>query len=964
MHATTLDAAERQREDGDAPPERVYHNCRRVSRLCGLLTAAVGAGRILSKIIAYFLGESNRFLSIMAGGFSEHNGELALMTGVCFLLFGLALTVAARPHVTKANRVFVRMVCLFVILWSSYKLFAFLLERLMPGRPMLYTDLDLPAPFNVPRMSSLSCLLFLNAGLGFLLIGGNGWARRAAAAFMLLTVSLSMVLLLGYAHGVQMLNALVGTPVALLSALVFVVLSVGLLCRVDPRYFPLRPFLGSSARALLLRTFLPVVFTLVLLDALLQGTINGTEDQRLEKETLDLETAFHRHLDTRQQSELVKEVIDADIGIRRRVQMWSYQHSGTEQLSSETPEADELNRYWNALSPAQKWKEYMRYSRTAQRQRMSVLSSLLALASFCAVIVVVSYVSRILGNTIDRAERARDRALHEAQQARAAAEKANEELLHTNRDLSKARDAAETANRAKSQFLANMNHELRTPLNSIILYAEELIEVHPDESDLVADLHIILDRGKHLVKLINDILEHAKLEVNMVKLEPSRFSVAELARDVALTVEPLAEKNGNKLLVDCPPEVGSMETDPMRLKQCLLNMLSNANKFTTNGTVQLRISRAAVAGREWITFRAIDSGIGMTAEQQARIFERFVQADASTTRRYGGTGLGLSISRSLSELMGGELILERSEINVGSTFTLRLPANAEENNRQIATNEKSPPPVLPPSPAALHPPPGFTGKTILIVDDDCEVRELLIRQLSKEGVHAVVAGNGEEALRLARQLHPQVITLDVMMPGMDGWSVLSALKSDPATADIPVVIVSIIDDRNLGFALGAADYVVKPTNGNRIVEILKRFCRFPSSGVALIAEDDAEMREMLRRLLEKEDWAVVEAANGREALECMARQTPALILLDLMMPEMDGFEFLAEVRHHPEWSAIPVVVITAKDLAEEDRLFLNGSMLLSGCVKRVLQKGSFSREELLGQVRQLVARGTSVEDNS
>jgi CheY-like chemotaxis protein len=212
---------------------------------------------------------------------------------------------------------------------------------------------------------------------------------------------------------------------------------------------------------------------------------------------------------------------------------------------------------------------------------------------------------------------------------------------------------------------------------------------------------------------------------------------------------------------------------------------------------------------------------------------------------------------------------------------------------------------------------------------------------------------------LARQLHPQVITLDVMMPGMDGWSVLSALKSDAGTADIPVIIVSIIDDKNLGYALGASEYLVKPTNRDRLIDVLKRFCNFPSSGLALIAEDDPAMREMLRRALEKEEWTVAEASNGREALACVARQQPSLILLDLMMPEMDGFEFLTQLRQHPQWQSIPVVVITAKELTQEDRMFLNGSLLLSGCVKRVLEIGSYSRDELLSQVHELVSKGSS-----
>jgi CheY-like chemotaxis protein len=375
--------------------------------------------------------------------------------------------------------------------------------------------------------------------------------------------------------------------------------------------------------------------------------------------------------------------------------------------------------------------------------------------------------------------------------------------------------------------------------------------------------------------------------------------------------------------------------------------LSNAAKFTKEGTITLKVVREAAAAGAGIAFEVHDTGIGMSAEQMQKIFVAFSQADASTTRKFGGTGLGLTITSRLCQMMGGTIGV-RSEPGKGSTFSIWLPVEMA-----------APPRSAPAGPAAAQQvPPSvrLRGNVVLVVDDESAARDMVSHHLALEGFRVVTSSNGPEAIRLAKEVRPQVITLDVMMPGMDGWAVLSALKSDPETAAIPVVIVSIIDDKNLGHALGAADYLVKPLERDRLLGVLKKHCPFPSSGLALIAEDDPTMREMLRRVLEKEDWAVYEAANGRQALACVAEQRPTLILLDLMMPEMDGFEFLTELSNNPQWQAIPVVIITAKELTEEERMFLNGSMLLGGCVKRVLKKGSFSRDELLRDVRELVSR--------
>jgi PAS domain S-box-containing protein len=525
------------------------------------------------------------------------------------------------------------------------------------------------------------------------------------------------------------------------------------------------------------------------------------------------------------------------------------------------------------------------------------------------------------------------------------------QLRAANAELILARDAAEASNRAKSHFLANMSHELRTPLNAIMGYSELLQELAQDlgQQDFLPDLQKILVSARHLLTLINDILDLSKIDAGKVELCLETFDLAPMIADAATTIRPLIDKNGNALEVRAGAGLGTLHADQTRVRQVLFNLLSNAGKFTQQGTVTLAAEREAAPSGDWVVFRVRDTGIGMTPEQMAKLFQPFTQADVSTARTYGGTGLGLAISRKLAQMMGGDVTVE-SAPGQGSTFTLRLPAEVKKPRPEPARAPAAAPAAAPPAPA-----PG--AHTVLVADDDPSVADLLTRWLGGE-FNVVPVARGEDVLAAARQVRPQAITLDVMMPGMDGWSVLSALKADPELADVPVVMLTIVEDANLGHALGAADYLTKPVERERLLRVLAKYCGVSSPGRALVVEDDRATREMFRRILERDGWAVAEAGNGREALDSVAAQRPSLIVLDLMMPEVDGFEFLTELHRHPEWQSIPVVVVTAKDLTPEDRLFLNGSMLLSGHPRRVLQKGRFSREELLRQVRDLVAPRT------
>jgi len=509
------------------------------------------------------------------------------------------------------------------------------------------------------------------------------------------------------------------------------------------------------------------------------------------------------------------------------------------------------------------------------------------------------------------------------------------ELEAANQELQQANLKIREADRLKSEFLANMSHELRTPMNAIIgftrLVQRKSADVLPSKQR--ENLEKVEISANQLLGLINDILDLSKIEAGKMILSTTPFDLASLVGACFATVEPMVKTDRVRLVKEVPGNLPEVLSDQDKLKQIIINLLSNALKFTEEGEVKL----SAVLEDSLLKIAVSDTGIGIPSHALQYIFEEFRQVDGSSTRRYGGTGLGLSITKKLAHLLGGTIDVSSVE-GEGSTFTVTIPLERRED---VPVEEvKSDQEVL----ARAE----TRGKKVLLaIDDDPNVLILLRENLEEEGYYIEGALSGDEGVRKAKELQPFAITLDILMPHKDGWEVLNDLKANPATRHIPVIVLSIIDNRELGFSLCAFDCLVKPFDKATILSALQRASRTPTNRV-LVVDDEPDAVNLITQLLEDEGYQIKGAYSGEEAFHALEDEVPDIILLDLLMPQMDGFDVIQRIKTNPDWSDIPIVVVTAKDLTDADWEFLRQR------VDKIIRKSGLDRETLAREVQDLL----------
>jgi signal transduction histidine kinase/CheY-like chemotaxis protein len=528
-----------------------------------------------------------------------------------------------------------------------------------------------------------------------------------------------------------------------------------------------------------------------------------------------------------------------------------------------------------------------------------------------------------------------ERRTRQLEEAKAKLESTVRVLQETNVELTKAHEA-------QKRFVFSISHDLKTPLTTIKGYCELLMQ-STLSGEQREDLGTIYTARERLQRLIEDIIDSHKIDLTELELDWKEVQVPALVHEIGRAMTPSVQKNGNTLQLECAENIPPMYSDPDKISRVLTNLLNNAAKFTRQGTITLHAACDHRDGRDWLLLSVADTGPGIDRAHQDRIFKPFPKI-LEKKDNPDGTGLGLSNCKGYCEAMGGTIAFT-SELGHGTTFTVHLPLQPEKDIQALRLKQSQS--------RRLSAPRRFSaasqGNGVLVIDDEEEIRQLLKRFLEQRGFTVALAADGDEGLALAKKLQPVLITLDAIMPGRDGWTLLKDLKADAETCDIPVIMVSVLDDKYKGFALGASEYITKPIDWDQLTRTLENFNGAGPASI-LVVDDDPEIRAMAGRHLAAQGWKVVEAENGRAALDRLDEGCPNVILLDLLMPQMDGFEFIEHLRGRVEWSHIPVIVVTAKDLSGSEREQLNGGVV------RVIQKGAFQWADLEANISHFVTR--------
>jgi signal transduction histidine kinase/DNA-binding response OmpR family regulator/HAMP domain-containing protein/CHASE3 domain sensor protein len=525
------------------------------------------------------------------------------------------------------------------------------------------------------------------------------------------------------------------------------------------------------------------------------------------------------------------------------------------------------------------------------------------------------------------------------------------EIAKRNDELSTKNKEIEKAYKVKSDFLSSMSHELRTPLNSIIGFSSVLLGPSGDPltDDQRMALEKVLKNGRHLLQLINDILDISKLESGRMTLSVETEEIGTILSNCILLVEPLVQSKRLTLTQDIQPNLPALSTDIVKVRQIIVNLLSNASKFTEKGGISIKVAQGE---NGIISFAVKDSGIGIAQKDFERVFEEFQQVDTSSTRKYKGTGLGLPIARKLARMLGGDLTVD-SVLGKGSTFMLTIPAKIPDKLLEAQTQPsplKLPDPApAKAAPAVSLPQPGIQGQQvqILSIDDDPDVIEILRKYLVPEGYSIAGALSGDEGMEMAAKMKPALITLDIMMPKKDGWQVLRELKQNPQTRDIPVIIHSIVDNKPLAMSLGAVDVMTKPTDPKRLLTLVKKYYQSGDQFILLV-DDNLDFALACKDLLKQDGLSVKIATRGEEAIKVLEESIPSLILLDLVMPGMDGFGVVRELQRNEQWKKIPIIVLTGKLLTDEDHKQLDPHVV------DYLMKESFTTEAISNAIKRIL----------